>query len=139
MKYWMCEFHEQNGEHEYKYQHIYNDQQLDDIGHEGDDHDYRILNHFFIENIKKDDEDGSGYWTGDGCRMVRFENVMTNILIRKIKMTEEMMEEILDNWIVWSKEIQQNNKSTWSQRDDAIVRAITKILEEKLYEYKKQY
>jgi len=62
---------------------------------------------------------------------------MTNILIRKIKMTEEMMEEILDNWIVWSKEIQQNNKSTWSQRDDAIVRAITKILEEKLYEYKK--
>jgi hypothetical protein len=64
-------------------------------------------------------------------------NVMTNILIRKIKMTEEMMEEILDNWIVWSKEIQQNNKSTWSQRDDAIVRAITKILEEKLYEYKK--
>jgi hypothetical protein len=64
---------------------------------------------------------------------------MTNILIRKIKMTEEMMEEILDNWIVWSKEIQQTNKSTWSQRDDAIVRAITKILEEKLYEYKKQY
>jgi len=64
-------------------------------------------------------------------------NVMMNILIRKIKMTEEMMEEILDNWIVWSKEIQQNNKSTWSQRDDAIVRAITKILEEKLYEYKK--
>lgn len=54
-------------------------------------------------------------------------------------MTEEMMEEILDNWIVWSKEIQQNNKSTWSQRDDSIVRAITKILEEKLYEYKKQY
>jgi len=66
-------------------------------------------------------------------------NVMTNILIRKIKMTEEMMEEILDNWIVWSKEIQQNNKSTWSQRDYSIVRAITKILEEKLYEYKKQY
>ena len=64
-------------------------------------------------------------------------NVMTNILIRKIKMTEEMMEEILDNWIVWSKEIQQNNKSTWSQRDDAIMRAITKILEKKLYEYKK--
>jgi len=64
-------------------------------------------------------------------------NVMTNILIRKIKMTEEMMEEILDNWIVWSKEIQQNNKSTWSQRDNAIMKAITKILEKKLYEYKK--
>ena len=42
MKYWMCEFHEQNGEHEYTYRHIYNDQQLEDIGHEGDDHEYRI-------------------------------------------------------------------------------------------------
>lgn len=84
MKYWMCEFHEQNGEHEYKYQHIYNDQQLDDIGHEGDDHDYRILNHFFIENIKKDDEDGSGYWTGDGCRIVRFEG-MTEVKKKNFK------------------------------------------------------
>lgn len=63
-------------------------------------------------------------------------NVMMNILIRKIKMTKEMMEEILDNWIIWSKEIQQNNKSTWSQRDNSIVNAITKILEKKLYEYK---
>ena len=76
MKYWLCEFHEQNGEHEYTYRHIYNDQQLDDIGHEGDDHDYRILNHFFIENIKKDDEDGGGYWTGDGCRLVRFDGMI---------------------------------------------------------------
>jgi len=76
MKYWLCEFHEQNGEAEYKHRHIYNDKQLDDIGHEGDDHDYRILNHFFIENIKKDDEDGSGYWTGDGCRMVRFDGMI---------------------------------------------------------------
>jgi hypothetical protein len=76
MKYWLCEFHEQNGEHEYTYRHIYNDQQLDDIGHEGDDHDYRILNHFFIENIKQDDEDGGGYWTGDGCRIVRFDGMI---------------------------------------------------------------
>lgn len=76
MKYWLCEFHEQNGEHEYTYRHIYNDQQLDDIGHEGDDHDYRILNHFFIETITKDDEDGGGYWTGDGCRMVRFDGMV---------------------------------------------------------------
>lgn len=76
MKYWLCEFHEQNGEHEYTYRHIYNDQQLDDIGHEGDDHDYRILNHFFIENIKQDDEDGGGYWTGDGCRIVRFDGMV---------------------------------------------------------------
>jgi hypothetical protein len=52
-------------------------------------------------------------------------------------MTEEMMEEILDNWIVWSNDIHEVNKSTWSQRDNAIVNAITKILEEKLYEYKK--
>ena len=35
MKYWLCEFHEQNGEAEYKHRHIYNDKQLDDIGHEG--------------------------------------------------------------------------------------------------------
>ena len=84
MKYWMCEFHEQNGEHEYKYNHIYNDQQLEDIGHEGDDHDYRILNHFFIENIKKDDEDGSGYWTGDGCRIVRFDG-MTEVKKKNFK------------------------------------------------------
>ena len=76
MKYWLCEFHEQNGEHEYIYRHIYNDQQLDDIGHEGDDHDYRILNHFFIETITKDDEDGGGYWTGDGCRLVRFDGMI---------------------------------------------------------------
>jgi hypothetical protein len=60
-----------------------------------------------------------------------------NTTIRKIKMTEEMMEEILDNWIVWSNDIHEVNKSTWSQRDNAIVNAITKILEEKLYEYKK--
>ena len=53
MKYWLCEFHEQNGEAEYKHRHIYNDKQLDDIGHEGDDYDYRILNHFFYENIIK--------------------------------------------------------------------------------------
>lgn len=84
MKYWMCEFHEQNGEHEYRYNHIYNDQQLEDIGHEGDDHDYRILNHFFIENIKPDDEDGSGYWTGDGCRIVRFDG-MTEVKKKNFK------------------------------------------------------
>jgi len=76
MKYWLCEFHEQNGEAEYKHRHIYNDKQLDDIGHEGDDYDYRILNHFFMENITKDDEDGGGYWTGDGCRIVRFDGMV---------------------------------------------------------------
>ena len=75
MKYWLCEFHEQNGEAEYKHRHIYNDKHLDDIGHEGDDYDYRILNHFFMENITKDDEEGGGYWTGDGCRIVRFDGM----------------------------------------------------------------
>jgi len=75
MKYWLCEFHEQNGEAEYKHRHIYNDKHLDDIGHEGDDYDYRILNHFFYENISKDDEEGGGYWTGDGCRVVRFDGM----------------------------------------------------------------
>jgi hypothetical protein len=62
-------------------------------------------------------------------------NVMMNITTRKIKMTKEMMEEILDNWIVWSNDIHEVNKSTWSQRDNAIVKAITNILEEKLNEY----
>jgi hypothetical protein len=84
MKYWLCEFHEQNGEAEYKHRHIYNDKQLDDIGHEGDDYDYRILNHFFMENITKDDEDGGGYWTGDGCRIVRFDG-MTEVKKKDFK------------------------------------------------------
>ena len=53
MKYWLCEFHEQNGEAEYKHRHIYNDKQLDDIGHEGDDYDYRILNQ---DGLRFDDE-----------------------------------------------------------------------------------
>ena len=50
------------------YRHIYNDKQLDDIGHEGDDHEYRILNHFFNQTMDAGDEDGGGYWTDDGCR-----------------------------------------------------------------------
>lgn len=28
-----------------------------------------------MENITKDDEDGGGYWTGDGCRIVRFDGM----------------------------------------------------------------
>ena len=50
-------------------------------------------------------------------------------------MTKEMMEEIYDNWIVWSNDIHEVNKSTWSQRDNAIVQAITNILERELEKY----
>jgi hypothetical protein len=50
-------------------------------------------------------------------------------------MTKEMMEEIYDNWIVWSNDIHEVNKSTWSQRDNAIVKAITNILEKELEKY----
>tara|TARA_B100001939_G_C16944173_1_gene619510 strand:- start:3139 stop:3297 length:159 start_codon:yes stop_codon:yes gene_type:complete len=50
-------------------------------------------------------------------------------------MTKEMMEEILDNWIVWTNDIHECNRSTWSQRDNAIVKAITNILERELEKY----
>ena len=46
-----------------------------------------------------------------------------------------MMEEILDSWIVWTNDIHECNRSTWTQRDNSIVKAITVILEEKLNEY----
>jgi hypothetical protein len=87
MKYWMCEFHEQNGEHEYTFRHIYNDQQLEDLGHEGDDNDYNILSHFFYENISKDDEEFGAYWTGDMSRLVRFDG-MTQCFKRDFKVME---------------------------------------------------
>tara|TARA_B100000780_G_scaffold73372_1_gene49193 strand:+ start:108 stop:482 length:375 start_codon:yes stop_codon:yes gene_type:complete len=87
MKYWMCEFHERNGEHEYTFRHIYSDKNLEDIKHEGDDHEYRILSHFFHENLSLDDEDGSAYWTGDGCRLVRFDG-MTQCFKKDFKVME---------------------------------------------------
>jgi hypothetical protein len=83
----MCEFHEQNGEHEYTFRHIYNDKQLEDIGHEGDDHEYRILNHFFYQTMDAGDEDGGGYWTDDGCRIVRFDG-MTQCFKKDFKVME---------------------------------------------------
>ena len=83
----MCEFHERNGEHEYTFRHIYSDKNLEDIKHEGDDHEYRILSHFFHENLSLDDEDGSAYWTGDGCRLVRFDG-MTQCFKKDFKVME---------------------------------------------------
>ena len=50
-------------------------------------------------------------------------------------MTKEMMEEIYDNWIVWTNDIHECNRSTWSQRDNAIVKAITNILKRELEKY----
>ena len=47
-------------------------------------------------------------------------------------MTSEMLQEILDDWKSWKYDIYESNKSTWTQRDDSKVDAITAILEEQL-------
>ena len=47
-------------------------------------------------------------------------------------MTEEMMQEILDNWNSWKYDIYESNKSSWDQRDDSKLDMITAILEEQL-------
>ena len=49
-------------------------------------------------------------------------------------MTEEMIQEILDDWKSWRHDIYESNKSTWNTRDDAKVDMIGRILEEKLNE-----
>ena len=47
-------------------------------------------------------------------------------------MTEEMMQEILDDWNSWKYDIQDMNKSEWNQRDQSKLDKITAILEEQL-------
>ena len=47
-------------------------------------------------------------------------------------MTEEMMQEILDDWNSWKYDIQDMNKSEWGNRDQSKLDMITVILEEKL-------
>ena len=47
-------------------------------------------------------------------------------------MTEEMMQEILDNWNSWKYDIQDMNKSEWNTRDQSKLDMITAILEEQL-------
>ena len=47
-------------------------------------------------------------------------------------MDSKMMQEILDDWNSWKYDIQDMNKSEWTQRDQSKVEKITAILEEQL-------
>ena len=66
-KYYLCEFHEQNGEFEYTHHHVYSNNFLDklkiNIINEDDSNDVKLLNWFF-GNISEDNKDGEDtYWT----------------------------------------------------------------------------
>ena len=47
-------------------------------------------------------------------------------------MTEEMMQEILEDWNSWKYDIQDMNKSEWNTRDQSKLDTITAILEQQL-------
>ena len=47
-------------------------------------------------------------------------------------MTETMMKEIVEDWQSWKYDIIELNNSTWTQRDESKLNAITAILEEQL-------
>ena len=47
-------------------------------------------------------------------------------------MTEEMMQEILDDWNSWKYDIIELNNSAWNTRDQSKLDMITAILEEQL-------
>ena len=47
-------------------------------------------------------------------------------------MTETMMKEIVEDWQSWRYDIIELNNSTWTQRDESKLNAITQILEEQL-------
>ena len=47
-------------------------------------------------------------------------------------MDQKMMQEILDAWNSWKYDIQDMNKSEWTQRDQSILDKVTAILEEQL-------
>ena len=51
---------------------------------------------------------------------------------RRCLMTEEMMQEILEDWNSWKYDIQDMNKSEWNTRDQSKLDMITAILEEQL-------
>ena len=51
-------------------------------------------------------------------------------------MTEQMMQEILDDWMSWKYDIWEANSSEWNQRDDSKIHMIGVILEEKMKELK---
>ena len=43
-------------------------------------------------------------------------------------MTEEMMQEILEDWNSWKYDIQDMNRSEWNQRDQSILDTIDLLL-----------
>ena len=47
-------------------------------------------------------------------------------------MTEEMMQDILEDWNSWQYDIQDMNKSEWITRDQSKLDTITAILEQQL-------
>ena len=51
-------------------------------------------------------------------------------------MTEQMMQEILDDWMDWKYDIWESNSTTWTVRDDSKVHMIGVILQEKMKELK---
>ena len=51
---------------------------------------------------------------------------------KKNKMNEQMMKEILEDWLSWKYDILDMNKSEWNTRDESKLQMITIILEEKL-------
>ena len=51
-------------------------------------------------------------------------------------MTEQMMQEIIDNWNSWKYDIIDCNASTWNTRDNSQLEMIGVILQEKLKELK---
>ena len=73
-KYYLCEFHEQNGEFEYTHHHVYSDKFFKKLGikDSGKDH-FKILNHFF-GNLDENNNDGyENYWTNE--RLVCFNGI----------------------------------------------------------------
>jgi len=51
-------------------------------------------------------------------------------------MTENMMQEILDDWMSWKYDIIEMNNSEWTVRDESKLNMIGVILEEKMKEFK---
>ena len=72
-KYYLCEFHEQNGEFQYNHYHVYSEKFLNKnkINISGDNNDIKLLNFFFGEDLTEDDEDNGSYWTYQ--RLVSYE------------------------------------------------------------------
>jgi hypothetical protein len=51
---------------------------------------------------------------------------------RRCLMTEKMIQEIVDDWEDWKHDVYENNKSTWTQRDDKKIDIISEMLKEQL-------